>query len=483
MKATATSAVTPAARRAKEVASGRLKIVKAGDGSVHPIEAKYLAPEVHSLMKVDRPAVRAADLDRLVVLVNEPLHKLKAKSPWVWRYLQYGTTAEFASKKSKAVPVPERSTCTARKPWYNLTGLVKPGIAFWPMSQQYRHIIAANPEQLICNHNLFDVRAEQSREREAKALVAILNSTLVGLFKTFYGRFAGTEGNLKTEVVDVNLLGSTRSPRHSARTGQAAGRRAEEHEQTRSRPSRRGAVDGLPQSRARAPVGGGANSPFQRVAAIRPPRTGRCGSRIARRGRCPRAFDGSSTASTRPPRGIFAKSAWSKSRRCSSAAKSNGKRFSVQDLAADIWDAAELEDATPLGEWLARQPESNSLVIIPDERPVALSDDVMFSPNTVFFGKGRKTFVDCSSRGQAELVARLADLGLSGEVRLPAGLSPCFKLLDRMNRRIDAASRRFKELADSRTGDERIQDELVNLLTLWLVRGREAKALPDVPQP
>ena len=36
--------------------------------------------------------------------------------------------------------------------------------------------------------------------------MAILNSTLVGLFKTFYGRFAGTEGNLKTEVVDVNLL-------------------------------------------------------------------------------------------------------------------------------------------------------------------------------------------------------------------------------------------------------------------------------------
>jgi hypothetical protein len=28
----------------------------------------------------------------------------------------------------------------------------------------------------------------------------------VALFKTYYGRFAGTEGNLKTEVVDVKLL-------------------------------------------------------------------------------------------------------------------------------------------------------------------------------------------------------------------------------------------------------------------------------------
>ena len=41
---------------------------------------------------------------------------------------------------------------------------------------------------------------------EGEALIAVLNSTLIGLFKTFYGRYAGTEGNLKTEVVDVNLL-------------------------------------------------------------------------------------------------------------------------------------------------------------------------------------------------------------------------------------------------------------------------------------
>ena len=36
--------------------------------------------------------------------------------------------------------------------------------------------------------------------------MASLYSTIVGFFKTFYGRFAGTEGNLKTEVVDVNLM-------------------------------------------------------------------------------------------------------------------------------------------------------------------------------------------------------------------------------------------------------------------------------------
>ena len=173
---------------------------------MHPIESTYLAPEVHSLMKVDRPIIRATDVDRVVLLVADPMSQLKTKSPWVWRYLRYGMTATFASNKSKPVPVPKRSTCAARDPWYDLTGLVQPGTAFWPMAQQYRHIVAANPERLICNHNLFDVAADDLKARERKALVAILNSTLVGLFKTFYGRYAGTEGNLKTEVVDVNLL-------------------------------------------------------------------------------------------------------------------------------------------------------------------------------------------------------------------------------------------------------------------------------------
>ncbi len=36
------------------------------------------------------------------------MDKLKAKSPWVWRYLRYGMTATFPSSKSKHVPVPER---------------------------------------------------------------------------------------------------------------------------------------------------------------------------------------------------------------------------------------------------------------------------------------------------------------------------------------------------------------------------------------
>ena len=150
-------------------------------------------------------------------------------------------------------------------------------------------------------------------------------------------------------------------------------------------------------------------------------------------------------------------------------AKAGGSGFTLRDLAADIWDAAELEDATPLSDWLGAQPESDSLAILLDERPAALSDDTMFSPDTVYFGRKKKSHMDCRSRGQAELVVRLANLGLVGEVKVPADFGPCLKVLDRVNRRLELARVHFKELAESRTSDERIQGQLLELLTRWFV--------------
>ena len=188
------------------VESGNLRILKAGDGSFHPIEARYVSPEVHSLMKVTRPVVRPGDVDRVVLLVGEDDDKKGVANRWVRQYLRYGRTATFSSAKSKGLPVPERPTCAARQPWYDLTRLVRPGFAFWPKAQQYRHIIPANPDRMICNCNLYDLDSDTLNATEQVALVSSLNSTIVGFFKTFYGRFAGTEGNLKTEVVDVNLM-------------------------------------------------------------------------------------------------------------------------------------------------------------------------------------------------------------------------------------------------------------------------------------
>jgi hypothetical protein len=461
-----------------DVEAGKLRIVKAGDGTVHPIEAGYLAPEVHSLMKVDRPVVRARDLDRVVLLVGDSMGRLKTKSPWVWRYLRYGMSAQFTSAKSKGVPVPRRSTCAARDPWYDLTGLVRPGAAFWPMAQQYRHIIAANPERLVCNHNLFDVAPTALSQLEAGTLLAVLNSTFVGLFKTFYGRYAGTEGNLKTEVVDVNLL-EVPDPRGVSASlakrlagalermcNREVGRLVEEqlmdcHTPDRARrlaagplvlanelrqPDRRELDDAVLELL-------GASDSNERAALI-----DRLYETTARHFRDIRVVE---------------------IEKMQQRSKTNGKRFRVDDLAADIWDAAELEDALPLTDWVEQQPEADALVIILEERPAMLSNDVMFLPNTVYFGKGRaKGHLDCPSRGQAELVARLANLGVVGQVKLPTEIAPCLKILDRVDGRVERVRARFKELAESRTGDERMQDQLVELLVHWFVVGR-ATTKPD----
>ena len=456
-----------------DVESGKLRIIEAGDGSIHPVEAKYVAPELHSPMHVDRPLVRAADLDRVVLLVREPMDKLKKKAPWVWRYLRYGMTATFASTKSKPVPLPRRSTCAARDLWYDLTALVRPGMAFWPMAQQYRHIIPANPEHLVCNKRFFDVAPLTLTSSESDALVAVLNSTLVGLWKNFYGRYTGTEGSLDTEVIDAKMI---EIPNPQGISSQLARRLADALQRMGNREVGRLVEEQLmdchtPERARRLATGPmvfshelqqpdrrdlddsvfellGVTDPKQRDELI-----GRLYEATARHFRDIRVVE---------------------IEKMQQRAKSdNHGRFSVRDLAADIWDAAELEDATPLAEWIGRLPESNSLAIIPEERPAAVSGDVMFSPNTVYFGKRRTSHVDCQSRGQAELVASLANLGIAGEVRLPTDLGPCIKLLERVNRRIESAGRRFKELAESRTGDERVQQQLTELLERWFVLGRE----------
>jgi hypothetical protein len=294
----------------------------------------------------------------------------------------------------------------------------------------------------------------------------------VGLFKTFYGRFAGTEGNLKTEVVDVNLL-EVPDPRGVAPAAaqllaaalekictREVGRLVEEqlmdcHTPERARKLAVGPLV-LSQELKQADRRELDDAVFQMLGVTDPQE---------RTALIARLYE----ATARHFRDIRVVEIEKMEQR----SKSQNKRFSLDDLAADIWDAAALDDATPLAEWVAQRPESDSCASIPEERPVHLSNDVMFAPNTVYFGKDRKTFADCPSRGQAELVARLAELGVSGDVRMPRDHHACCQLLDRAKVRLERARARFRELAESRTGDERYRQQLMEVLERWFVLGHE----------
>jgi hypothetical protein len=74
----------------------------------------------------------------------------------------------------------------------------------------------------------------------------------------------------------------------------------------------------------------------------------------------------------------------------------------------------------------------------------------------------------------------MANLGISGNVRLPVEQEPCLAVLDRVESRLKKALARFHELAGSRMDDERVQGQLVEILERWFVLGREPIA-PDTP--
>lgn len=169
----------------------RLRLIEAGDGTRHVVEAEYLEPEVHSLMEINSIAIDPARLRRQVLLVNKPKEQLVGTR--VLRYIEWGESEGFHL----------RSTCASRDPWYDVV-VARRGDFFMPMAQQYRHIVPLNEKHLLCNHNLFDVFANEDVDGEM--LAAVLNSTIVALSKHQFGRLAGREGNLKTEVVDTKMM-------------------------------------------------------------------------------------------------------------------------------------------------------------------------------------------------------------------------------------------------------------------------------------
>jgi hypothetical protein len=78
----------------------------------------------------------------------------------------------------------------------------------------------------------------------------------------------------------------------------------------------------------------------------------------------------------------------------------------VDELAADVWQAADLPDVRPLAQWLRDGNEPAAAFLIPDgQQPYLAPPSDMYDRNTVIFGKGAKAArVECGSREQAELL-------------------------------------------------------------------------------
>ena len=175
----------------------RVWIVRDGQNVEHLVERRFLEPELHSLMEVKRAVVRSADVGRMAINASVPRSRLRRT-----HFAKYVAHAEREGWHTG-------STIASRaqsRPWYDLGLRPKSERAdmFWPMAQQYRHIVPLNSDRLPANHNLFEIWPRTCTP--AKVLWAVLNSTVTALAKYQFGRAAGIEGNLKTEVVDVKMM-------------------------------------------------------------------------------------------------------------------------------------------------------------------------------------------------------------------------------------------------------------------------------------
>jgi hypothetical protein len=455
-----------------------VRLVKTGGGdqTVHPVEAEHLVREVHSLMKVSRPVIRAKDLDRLMLFVSKSTSELKGT--YLLKYLRYGEQNTFASTKSEAVPVPQRSTCANRDPWYDLTS-TRPGAFFWPMAQQYRHIIPANPEKLVCNHNLFDVHPYGLSETETDALLAVVNSTLVANFKTFYGRYAGTEGNLKTEVVDVNLL-EVPDPRQVTKTIAKKLRNAfealcerdtlpmveEEFMECRSAERIRKLAErpiGLPQE-LKMPDRRALDLAVFELLGV----TGAAG----REGLCDEVY----YETAKHFRQIRIVEVQKQEQR----AKAEGREFRTDELAADLWDGLAEADKQPLVQWIAAQVDDGASVNIPEGVGSLPDANDFLDANTVFFrvsrsGKVMSQPFPLPSRAHAETVYLLSRQGIHGPVILARTEKAALALQARITQRLAAVAATATALSRSRTADGKKALELARLLGFWMLHGKPTR--------
>jgi len=453
-----------------EIESGKVRIIKAGDNTLHPLEEEFLRPEVHSLMAVDRPVIRAKDLDRVVLWVNQSLKELS--HTYAGKYIRWGAKQTFESKKSSAVPVPQRSTCASRPVWYDLTN-IDTGTVFWPMAQKYRHIAPTNPDNLVCNHNLFYVQTTSLNQEEAMALNAILNCTLVALFKHFYGRYAGSEGTLKTEVVDTVLL-MVPDPRGVA--PKLANRLNMAVQKMTERKVTHLVEDALLQCHSEDSM---------RLILREKPELPRELQQEDRKELDDCVFEllGVRDKSTRKKLldELYSETTeyyrYQRTQDIQSMENRSGKttrKLSPQDLAESIWlTLSETEKGAPIVEWIHMNFQPTEKVLIPDGKPEAVGFNDMFNPAGVIF-KNLKETHESNYRHpkQAELVIELAQNEIRGEIHISQSEKSCQDCLKQIRRRLLDAKERFFDLASSRTGTQTLQEKTGSLLLHWFIHGK-----------
>ncbi|NBC10406.1 MAG: N-6 DNA methylase [Planctomycetes bacterium] len=178
-----------------EVESGRVKIVKCGEGrgELRPLETELLEPMLHNLKDMYGFEVPKNGMAKMILLTGRPTNELP---PHGQRYIAWGEENDWHKGSTN------ESRGSSGREWHDLTGHRR-GHLFWSMRHGYRHLAPINSNNLQCNKAFFDVTPE---DVDTDVLAGILNSTLVVQSKNIFGRPVGVEGYWATEVSDAKMM-------------------------------------------------------------------------------------------------------------------------------------------------------------------------------------------------------------------------------------------------------------------------------------
>jgi hypothetical protein len=250
-----------------------------------------------------------------------------------------------------------------------------------------------------------------------------LNSTLVCLFKFYFGRYAGTEGTLKTEVVDVNLL---EVPDPRIVTKPVAKKLQDAFTKLCQRDTQHFVEQDFLECQSSERAKKLAEEPIGLPIELTMPDRRALDLAVfellgitgddEREKLCDALYH-ETTAHFRHNRILDI-------RKQEQRAKSEGREFRTDELAADLWDSLPDEDKQPLAQWIASQISGGAAVNIPDGAPSLPDANDFLDASTVFFrhshgGKVVSQPLHLPTRAHAETVYLLSQHSIHGPLPLP----------------------------------------------------------------
>jgi hypothetical protein len=162
-------------------------------------------------------------------------------------------------------------------------------------------------------------------------------------------------------------------------------------------------------------------------------------------------------------------------------AKNNN--FTHADVADEIWATLESSLKKPLVDWIAERSKPPRIITIPEGTPRFPGEADFFDRDVVFFGTGKDAVkLKLPSSAHAKLVARLAELEIRGDVRIPAEDQVARTVFAALNDHLAKARTRFEEISSRRTGNQSMRGKVADLLLHWFIHGRRL-AQPKTTQP